>query len=111
MVFLIYIVIGIFAMYAIYMLYFILGLSRLRRQPSVFSTLEPRVSVIIAARNEEDNIGNLLEDLTKQTYDKNKLEIIVANDRSTDNTLNIISHFEKKNPNIKLVNIDKKSKN
>jgi len=92
------------------MLCFVLGLSRLRRQPSVFSTLEPYVSVVIAARNEEDNIGNLLEDLITQIYAKNKLEIIVANDRSTDNTYNIVSHFEEKHSNVKLVNIDEKPK-
>ena len=31
------------------------------------STNEPFISVLIPARNEEKNIGNIIEDLTKQT--------------------------------------------
>ena len=103
------IVFSIFVLYAAYMLYFIIGLIRLGRQPSVFSTLEPKVSIVIAARNEEDNIGNLLEDLTKQNYPKNKIEVLVANDRSTDNTPKIIEHFQKKHSNFKLINIEERS--
>lgn len=49
------------------------------------------ISVIIPARNEEANIGNLLQDLAKQTYDK--LEIIVVDDDSTDRTAEIVVGF------------------
>ena len=82
MEFLLYTIFGIIILYAIYMLFFVVGLFHLKRQPSVFSTLEPSVSVIIAARNEEKNIGNLLDALTKQTYPISKFEAVVANDRS-----------------------------
>ena len=37
----------------------------------------PTVSVIIAARNEEKNIGSLLDDLTKQDYPSERIEIVV----------------------------------
>lgn len=49
------------------------------------------VTVIVPARNEEANIGNLLTDLAMQTYDK--LEIIVANDDSSDRTAEIAGSY------------------
>jgi len=65
---------------------------------------EPFVSVLIPARNEEDNIGNLLEQINKLDY--KKLEIIVYNDHSTDKTEHIIRHWTTTNSNIKLLNGD-----
>lgn len=51
------------------------------------------VSVLIPARDEEKNIGNLLSDLLKQNY--SNIEIIVYNDLSTDNTAQIVNSFIK----------------
>lgn len=45
-----------------------------------------RLTVIIPVRNEGLRIGNLLEDLTFQTYPYDRFEVIVANDGSTDDT-------------------------
>ncbi len=103
------ITIGIFTLYALYMLYFLTGLYRVGKQPAVFSTLEPFVSVIIAARNEEENIGALLTDLIAQSYNKSKLEIIIANDRSSDKTGQIISDYQVKYKHIQVVKIEEKA--
>ena len=54
------------------------------------------ISVIIPVRNEAENIRALLEDLEKQTYPKDTFEVIIADDDSTDNTLDIIKDFQKK---------------
>lgn len=62
------------------------------------------VSVIIAARNEEENLPFLLQDLEKQSYEN--FEIIVANDRSTDSTQNILEEFSQKNSKLKFVKIE-----
>ena len=78
------------------MLYFLTGLRLLKQQPTILTTIEPTVSVIVAARNEEDNIGNLLEDLTEQSYPQEKLEIIISDDRSTDRTGEIIDNYTNK---------------
>ena len=51
------------------------------------------VSVIIPARNEEENIGALLQALQHQTYPSALLEIIVVDDHSTDNTAAIVKTF------------------
>ncbi|MEA4935109.1 MAG: glycosyltransferase family 2 protein [Paludibacter sp.] len=59
------------------------------------------LSVIIPVRNEEKNIGNLLDDLSKQNY--TNIEIIVINDDSTDNTRNIVLEKSATNNKIKLI--------
>lgn len=59
------------------------------------------VSVLIPARNEEQNIVNCLESLKEQTY--SNLEIIVIDDNSNDNTLNLCKNFMNK-MNLKLIN-------
>lgn len=66
----------------------------------------PFVSVVIPAYNEERNIITTLTSLTKLTYPKNKLEIIVVNDGSTDNTKNLVNEFiaENKALDIKIIN-------
>ncbi|MFN5222578.1 MAG: glycosyltransferase [Bacteroidota bacterium] len=49
------------------------------------------VSVVIAVRNESNRISGLLEDLLKQEYDSQQLEIIVSDDFSEDNTIKKVS--------------------
>lgn len=53
----------------------------------------PAVSVIVAVRNEEENILACLKSLDALVYPENKIEIIVVNDASTDNTAVIIDKF------------------
>ena len=60
----------------------------------------PSVSVIVAARNEEKNISSCMESLLKIDYPREKLEIIVINDRSTDTTGEIIKSYSQKHPEI-----------
>ncbi len=56
----------------------------------------PKVTVIIAARNEEKNIGECLESLSKVDYPKELLEVIIVNDHSEDSTQSIIDSFRGK---------------
>jgi cellulose synthase/poly-beta-1,6-N-acetylglucosamine synthase-like glycosyltransferase len=46
-------------------------------------------SIIIAARNEEKVIGNLIDSLKSQNYDSDKYEINVIVNNSTDNTFKV----------------------
>ena len=57
----------------------------------------PFVSIIIAARNEEKNIGKCIKSLITQTYPRNKFEIIITDDHSTDQTVPIIKAFSQEN--------------
>ncbi len=51
------------------------------------------VSVVIACRNEQNNLPRLLECLADQDYPPQLYEIIVVNDNSTDKTFEISSGF------------------
>ena len=53
----------------------------------------PPVSIIIPVRNRPQNIKACLTSLTQLNYPKEKLEIIVVDDASTDNTPDVISQF------------------
>lgn len=53
----------------------------------------PSISVVIAAFNEQDKIGQRIENLLGQDYPLEKLEIIVASDGSTDRTVEIASRY------------------
>lgn len=60
----------------------------------------PSVAVIVAARNEEENIGPLLNHLLQQNYPDDRLEIIIANDNSSDATGSVVERFSQNNPTI-----------
>lgn len=60
-----------------------------------------KISVIVAARNEEKNIGQLLQALQEQTYPSALFEVIVVDDHSTDATANIVQQF----PIVKLIRL------
>jgi len=56
----------------------------------------PNVSVIVAAYNEEKVIARRIENLLEQDYPKDKMEIIIASDGSTDRTVKIAKKYENK---------------
>lgn len=66
----------------------------------------PSVTFVIPAKNEEKWIKKSLQSAINLDYPKKKLEIIVVNDASTDNTRIIAEKFIKNNPghDIKLIN-------
>jgi len=53
----------------------------------------PFVSVIIPAHNEETEISDAIEALLRQNYPKNKIEIIIVDDNSTDRTREVVSKY------------------
>ena len=77
--------------YFIQSVLFIIGSSK--KFPKVEAKTLPEVSVIVAARNEEDNILKCLKSLDKLEYPEDKIQIILVDDRSTDKTENIIENF------------------
>ncbi len=64
-------------------------------------------SVIIALRNEENNLRDLLDSLNLQTYNKDLLKYIFINDHSTDNSTLILEQFAFENGdlNIEICNL------
>jgi glycosyltransferase involved in cell wall biosynthesis len=63
----------------------------------------PMLSVIIAARNEGKTLSHALDTLIQQSYPQ--LEIIIVNDRSSDNTAAIIDEYAARDPRIHPIHI------
>lgn len=67
----------------------------------------PLVSVITPAYNAERFIGETIESVLKQTY-KN-WEMIIVDDKSTDNTVNIVKSYAERDSRIKLIELEENS--
>jgi chlorobactene glucosyltransferase len=57
---------------------------------------QPRISVCVPARNEEENIGRLLQSVCGQSYPD--FELLVLDDQSSDRTPEIIDSLREKHP-------------
>ena len=91
----------IFIYFAEHLVYFFGMLVNLKKGKAEFSEKTyPFVSVIVAARNEETNIGVCIESLLKLDYPRDKLEIIIMNDRSTDRTGEVVRSYLSSNPEL-----------
>lgn len=68
---------------------------------------EPTVTIMIVAHNEEKVIQKKLENVLKVDYPKDKIEILVSSDNSTDGTNEIVEEFIKKHKksNIRLYKV------
>ena len=82
---------GILAIFTMYYIYFItrvrMGLLSLRTAAP--TPVQPMVSVIVAARDEEPVIGQCLQSLVQQTYPAALYKIVMVDDGSTDRTASI----------------------
>lgn len=87
--------------------YFIISASLVIGAKKTFPQLRddqlPTVSVIVAARNEEDNILSCIESLDNLIYPDKKIEIIIIDDASNDNTAQLIKNFIIDKPDFKLI--------
>ncbi|MCW2120195.1 glycosyltransferase [Flavobacterium sp. 7A] len=62
------------------------------------------ISVIVCAKNEEDNVVKFIPLLAEQNYPD--FEIVLIDDASSDNTLEIFEAFEKEYDNVRLVKVE-----
>jgi len=79
------------------------GLVKLRSETIFDSKYLPRVSVVIAARNEEKDIGTPLQHVLAQDYTSEMIEVIVVDDRSEDDTSKIVKGFSETDPRVQLI--------
>lgn len=78
---------------------------------SKFASIKPKneqtknlpVSVIICAKNEAENLRNFLPFIISQDYPD--FEIVLINDASSDDTLEVMENFARKHDNIKIVDV------
>jgi glycosyltransferase involved in cell wall biosynthesis len=66
----------------------------------------PPISIIIACRNEAENLKNNFPYILEQVY--NDFEIVLINDGSKDRTKEVIEHFAKIHDNIKTLHLTSK---
>lgn len=79
---------------------------KLRKHPKVQNgNFKPFVSVMIPAHNEQDVIEKTVENILAMDYEK--FEVIVIDDRSEDNTANVLREIEKKHKDVKIIIRDK----
>lgn len=70
----------------------------------------PKVSVLVAARNEEHNIRDCVLSLLNQNYPTDKIQLIVGDDNSSDGTLTILNDLSKEHPSLEVYSDFKKLK-
>ncbi len=95
-------------LYVLFSVFFYLGFEKIRKQSEKFSRKNivgtPKVSVLVSFHNEELFVEKLLKNLLNQTYPH--YELILIDDRSTDNTLNILQQYAVRFPEkIKIIKI------
>lgn len=93
-----------FAIQLFYFIFFYLRMLRKQKKIGLLPSeqLKP-VSVIICAQNEEQNLLEFLPKVLEQNYPI--FQIVLVNDRSWDETLDVMEALALKFPNIKVVNI------
>ena len=73
--------------------------------PTITNNMD-KVSVLVACRNEETNILNLIEDIKSQNFDRERFELIIVNDHSTDSTLLLLQQESQKWDKLKVINLE-----
>ncbi len=103
----VFIVFGLSAVIQIfYYLYYYLAPALLKADGNI--PVKDPVSVIICARNEEENLREFLPSVLEQDYPD--FEVIVVNDCSEDDSYNVLGEYLNKYPNLRVSNINKDPK-
>ncbi len=90
-------------LYLVLILFFYIGWRRISVfVPIEYQTIRTKISVVVACRNEEDHIRQLIGCMAQQSFQN--FELILVNDHSVDATLNYILAAKESFPQIQLVN-------
>ncbi len=93
----------IFLLFSILLLY-----ANIKKNKQITSASNTKLSVIIAAKDEEKNIPKLIISLSNQTYPKENYEVIIVDDNSGDNTFEIAKNKINELPNFKILKVQNK---
>ena len=98
---------ALMALYCLFMnLSYKLKTRKLQKYPEVINKdYRPFITVMIPAHNEESVISNTVKNILSMDYEN--FEVIVIDDRSTDNTASVIKDLEKNHANVKALIRDK----
>ena len=99
------IAIGMFSAvtYLLILLYLAIGIIRTKTE---LTAEQPFVSIIVSAHNESQNIAVCLDSILHQDYPEHKLELIIVNDRSEDDTGMILERYKENYSHIHIININ-----
>ena len=64
-----------------------------------------KISVVIAVRNEQERIIGLVNNLKSQDYDISLYDVVIVNDNSEDNTLDLLLDESEKWTNLKVISL------
>lgn len=78
----------------------------LRRRKSAPFTEQPMVSVLVAARDEAENLPSLLAGLERQDYPSEKSEFIIIDDASSDGTAETAERWARKDRRFRVVHLE-----
>ncbi|MAG21324.1 MAG: glycosyltransferase [Candidatus Marinimicrobia bacterium] len=88
---------AVIGLYFLAVSFFIIGLFLEEKN---HSSTQPFITVVLPAKNERDHIHRILREVVHQTYPKEKYEVIVVDDESTDITPNVTHAFMEKYDNV-----------
>tara|TARA_R100000935_G_C2829535_1_gene164244 strand:+ start:1117 stop:2217 length:1101 start_codon:yes stop_codon:yes gene_type:complete len=94
---------GLFILITLVNILFFIGYFSFASAKESFLNATPPVSVIICAKNEADNLKDFIPFILEQNYPN--FEVILVNDASIDNTLEVMEYFEQLDPRVRLVDV------
>lgn len=104
MIWVLFLLLGLAAIYVVITLGLTIGLGRDANGEA--SGTPATVTVLICAHNEAQRIASCLRALSDQTYPRTMTQIIVVDDRSTDETFEIATSWKNRVPGLEVVRVD-----
>lgn len=92
------------SIYSLIVISVTIGMFRLKKSHYLSDDLLPTVSIIISSKNEEIDLPKCILSLEKIDYPKDKLQVVLVDDDSTDNTNSIIKDACNRNSHFKELN-------
>ncbi|WP_026837809.1 glycosyltransferase [Gillisia sp. JM1] len=94
---------GLFLLITLINILFFIGYFSFASAKESTSNATPPVSVIVCAKNEAENLKDFIPLILEQNY--LNFEVILVNDASVDDTLEVMEYFEELDPRVHLVNV------
>jgi 1,2-diacylglycerol 3-beta-glucosyltransferase len=106
----VYVVIGLFSLMTVHAVRLLAPTSKKAQILELNQVELPMISLLVAAKNEEAVIANLVHGLCQIDYDPNRLEIWVIDDNSSDRTPAILGRLQQKYQQLKVFKRGKDAK-
>ncbi len=94
---------GLFILISLVNILFFIGYFSFASAKESNTNSTPPVSVIVCAKNEAENLKDFIPFILEQNYPN--FEVILVNDASVDDTLEVMEYFEELDPRVRLVNV------